>query len=1053
MLGGEIRKRIPEGEGKFLTCHPDFAILHLSAQRGRFILITPPEFKFQREIAALFNRKIAFFPPFRDEIYSSLPPSRYALARRVKTMWRAARGLDDIIIAPVNALLPLPTREWVESQTFPIHKGENFDMELLIAHLEDLEYRERDFARDIGEYSVRGGILDVFTGWEELPTRIEFSGDEIISIRSFDPSSQLSIETKNEVIIGPYREYSLKKAEEFLEKLKEGVSRDEIYGLQRLIEQTKKGEPGELPVILKKEGIPALEFFKEFRPAIFNLQAIKKYLKEEEKRKKSSFIPYPPLNELITLPEGYFSEYCREDGIRVSYHPLEPFKGSINALEKWLKSEENAGKKVVLIWSGERKPSFVHTVVKGNLPSGFQLEDLIVLGRDNFPGREIEAPKKIRKIRREIFKLEEGKPVVHEDYGIGIFQGLVRYSGEIEGDFLAVEYAKGEKLYVPVENAFKLHPYNVPEGYSVKLDRLSSPRWGRLKERVKKQVQKIVESMVELYAERKAKRGHSYAYDRLIDEFIADFEYEETEDQKKAWEEVREDMEKEYPMDRLLVGDVGFGKTEIAMRAAFLAVLNGKQVAVLAPTTVLALQHHKNFLHRFRNYAVEIALLSRLTPGSEEGKIIENLKRGKIDIVIGTHRLLSDDVGFKDLGLLIIDEEQRFGVRHKEKLRELKKEVDSLTMTATPIPRTLSLALFSVWDLSIIQTPPPGRKAVETFVLPFRDPVFKEAIAKELQRNGQVYIVLNRIEELESYRQKIEEMFPHVPVLILHGRMRPATIEKGIIEFMEGKYPVLLTTTIIENGIDIPNVNTLIVLRAENLGLAQLHQLRGRVGRSHRKAYAYFFTMSPTLEGKAAQRLRAIREFTSLGSGFQLSLEDMNIRGAGTLLGTAQHGHIAELGMDYYLKILQDTIARVKGERREIELKLGLNIRIPDEFIRNPEERINYYRLITSAEDEEELKKIEEEISDKYGKIPDKMKNVFMLGKILILAKRIGAGKLERRGEEIFISFQEPPDPAALYSFVEKEKGRFEPEGIVLPARPNVNSIFEKLQRLAKILL
>lgn len=1053
MLSEELKGRIPEKGGRFVTCHPDFSILHLSTKDGKFILITPPEFRFQREIASIFGKKTGFFPPLRDELYSSLPPSRYALSQRVKTMWRAIKGLDDIIVAPVNALLPLPSPSWVEAQTFPLHKGESFDMELLIEHLRDLEYRERDFVKEIGEYSVRGGILDVFTGWEELPTRIEFSGDEIISIRSFDPGSQLSIETKNEVIIGPYREYSLKNAEELLEKMMNEVSREESYGLKRIMEEFKKGEPGELPIILKREGIPALEFFSDFTPALFNLTEINTYLNREEERRKASYIPYPSLNELISLPSSPFLEYCCQDGELVEFHSLESFKGGISAWEKWLKSEKSSGKKIIFVGNIDEKPSFADASVKGELRTGFQLEDLIVLGRNNLPGREIEAPKKIRKLRKEIFKLEEGKPVVHEDYGIGIFKGLIRYSGEIEGDFLAVEYDRGEKLYVPVENAYKLHPYNVPEGYTVKLDRLSSPRWNKLKERVKRQVQKIVESMVELYAERKAKRGHSYSYDRMLDEFIADFEFEETEDQSKAWDEVRTDMEREYPMDRLLVGDVGFGKTEIAMRAAFLAVLNGKQVAVLAPTTVLALQHYKNFLRRFRNYAVEIALLSRLTPSSDEKRIIEGLKRGRIDIVIGTHRLLSEDVGFKDLGLLIIDEEQRFGVKHKEKLREMKKEVDSLTMTATPIPRTLSLALFSVWDLSIIQTPPPGRKAVETFVMPFREAVFKEAISKELQREGQVYIVLNRIEELEYYRQKLEKMFPSVPVLILHGRMRPSTIEKGIIEFMEGKYPILLTTTIIENGIDIPNVNTLIVLKAENLGLAQLHQLRGRVGRSYRKAYAYFFTMAHTLEGKAAQRLRAIREFASLGSGFQLSLEDMNIRGAGTLLGTAQHGHIAELGMDYYLKILQDTIAKVKGERREVELKLGLNITIPDDFIKNPEERINYYRLITSAEDEEELKKIQEEITDKYGKIPDRMKNVFLMGRILILAKKIGASTLQRRGEEIFISFQNPPDPALLYPVVEKEGGRFEPEGIVLPVKPEVNSILNKLERLYEAIL
>ncbi len=1047
MLTEDLRRRLKNLKGKIENCYSEFSLLHLSSLDGKYILITPPDFEYWEDIPELFGKTSSFFPSPKDEIFSSLPPSKLALALRVKTMWRASYGLDDIIVTPVNALLPLPSSQWLKSRVVILHREEELELELLVSHLQDLEYSEKDFVREVGEYSVRGGILDFYSGWEKFPTRIEFSGDRIESIRSFDFSSQLSVKSKKEAIIGPFREYSLNEAESTIKSLMKFVSKEETYGLKRILSEMEEGEPGEVFALIKKNLSPALSFFSSYTPAIFNREGIYKYLEKEKKRLEKSHLPYPALEEIIKLPERSSLEYCIKDGNLVHFHPVEVFKGSPAKWEKWLNSEKSIGKKVIVIWDKEKKPEFANEVKIGSLKRGFYFEDFIILGRENLLGKE-EKAKKIKKIRKAGSKLEEGKPVVHEDYGIGIFRGLVRYSGEIEGDFLAIEYDSNEKLYVPVESSYKVHPYNVPEGFKFRLDRLSSPRWGKLKEKVKKEVEKIVESMVELYAERKAKKGFSFREESLFEEFISDFEFEETEDQKKAWEEVKEDMEKDYPMDRLIVGDVGFGKTEIAMRAAFLAVLNNKQVALLAPTTVLALQHYKNFLRRFRNYPVNISLLCRLTPKREEEEAIEYLKKGKIDIIIGTHRLLSDDIGFRDLGLLIIDEEQRFGVKHKEKLRELKKEIDSLTMTATPIPRTLSLALFSVWDLSIIQTPPPGRKEVETFVLPFKYSVFREAIEKEISRGGQVYVVLNRIEELPFYKEKLTNMFPSIPILVLHGRMKSSSIEKGVIDFMEGKYPVLLTTTIIENGVDIPNVNTLIVLKAEKLGFAQLHQLRGRVGRSYRKAFSYFFIMDSNLSGKAKERLRTIKEFSYLGAGFRISLEDLNLRGSGTLLGTSQHGHIAELGMDYYLKLLEDTISKMKGKAGDVELRLGISVSIPRNYIRNPQERINYYREITSAESNEELGKIEKEIEDKYGRLPDNMKSVFALGRIAVLARKASLKSMERKGNEIYIQFYSPPDPASLYKFLSMKGGRFEENGIFLPSSPSIENIERTLKEL-----
>ena len=1011
------------------NCSPQLALIYGGAFKGKLLLIVPNDFPFEGEYALFAGKRASFIPPPKEEYFSPLPSSKRAVAAKMKLMWRLHQGLEELVVAPAASLFYLPEPKQVFLKTVILHKGEEMDQELLIEHLENLEYRQVDFAKEIGEYSVRGGIIDFYSGWETLPIRIEFSGQEIISIRSFEPSSQLSVQELKEAVVGPYKEFT---SEEVKERLGSGFNE----------------EAGEIPALLSAYSKRYPEVFSGFEIGIYARKQIIEYLQEEKERAQNSPLPYPAPETLIPLPQSPALEFCSEEGDVEDFALLPRAKGSVEAWRKWLEAERRAGKKILMA-TDFPGPSYAEkSQVK--LRRGFHLRNLLVLGEENVPGHRERPAEKIRRIRKAIFNLEAGAPVVHEDYGIGIFRGLVSYEGELEGDFLEVEYAGGEKLYIPVEASFKLHPYNLPQGMEVKLDRLSSPRWGKLKARVRRKIQELVESMVRLYAERKSRSGFSFREDPMLDDFISDFPYEETPDQSKAWQEVKEDLMGEAPMDRLIVGDVGFGKTEIAMRAAFMAVLNGKQVALLAPTTVLALQHYRTFRERFRRYPVEIAMLSRMVTRAEEKRVIEELSSGKIDIVIGTHRLLGEDVGFKRLGLLIIDEEQRFGVKHKEKLREMKKDVHSLTLTATPIPRTLSLALFSVWDLSLIQTPPRGRQSVETFVLPFRKEVFFQAIEHELEREGQVYIVMNRIEELPFWEEFLRQRYPHLPILVLHGRMRPSAVEKGIIEFMEGEYPILLTTTIIENGIDIPNVNTLIVLRAENLGLAQLHQLRGRVGRSSRKAYAYFFVNEKNLKGKAAERLRAIREHASLGSGFALSMADLNIRGGGTLFGTAQHGHIAELGFDYYLKLLEEEIAKLSGRKPRAEINLGLSVRFPSWYMPDPLERVNYYREITSAQGEEQIIRIRREIQDKYGKIPSEAEGVFSVGRISALCAEMGISVLERRGRELFIKFSEPPAVEKLYRFLQEERGKFTPEGLIIPVAPSPFEIEKKLRALER---
>ncbi len=1014
---------------KLVNCSGELALLYAGAFKEKLLLIVPNGFRFQGEYSLFAGRKAFFLPAAREEFFSSLPRSPKAVAPKMKLLWRLAQGLEDLVVAEVGSLFYLPSPGEVFAKTVVLHRGEEIDQELVVEHLESLGYRPVDFVREIGDYSLRGGIIDFYSGWSEHPVRMEFSGDSIISIRHFNPSTQLSVEEIKEALAGPYREFT---SRELQGKVPMGLSE----------------EAGEIPALLSAQGRRYSEVFSDYKLGIFNRKEIVEYLKEERERAKATPLPYPDPLELIPIPEEPALEFCCHEGEVEEFSLLPRARGGMEVWRRWLEGERKSGKRIILAADFPEPAYAERSGVK--LRRGFHLGKTLVLGEENIPGQAPRATEKIRRIRKAVFNLEAGEPVVHEDYGVGIFRGLVSYEGELEGDFLEVEYDGGEKLYIPVESSFKLHPYNIPQGVEVKLDRLSSPRWNKLKARVRKKIQGLVESMVRLYAERKARKGFAFRDDPMLQDFVSDFPYEETEDQTRAWQEVKKDLMGDAPMDRIIVGDVGFGKTEIAMRAAFMAVLNGKQVALLAPTTVLALQHYRTFRERFRRYPVEIAMLSRMVTRSEEKRVLEGLATGKVDIVIGTHRLLGEDVGFKNLGLLIIDEEQRFGVRHKEKLREMKKQVHSLTLTATPIPRTLSLALFSVWDLSLIQTPPRGRQAVETFVLPFRKEVFFQAIDHELEREGQVYIVMNRIEELGFWHEFLRQRYPHIPILVLHGRMRPSAIERGIIEFMDGKYPILLTTTIIENGIDIPNVNTLIVLRAENLGLAQLHQLRGRVGRSHRKAYAYFFVNERNLRGKAEERLRAIREHASLGSGFAISMADLNIRGAGALFGTDQHGHIAELGFDYYLKLLEEEIARVSGKRPRAEISLGLNVRIPPEYMPDPLERVNYYREITSAEDEERIRTLREEIEDKYGKIPAEAEGVFSIGRISILCRELGISLLERRGREIFIKFQDTPPLERLYSFLKTCGGKFTAEGITIPVNPSPFEIEGKIRELAE---
>lgn len=1103
MLKEELRKRLRpyidsftrKGElylqGGNLFLYLLFLALLCEEKDRKFLIVIPEthaveeeEFDFIKEIT---GKEILYFPPLAPSLYPKFPPSLTVNAVRTKVLYRVAAELADLVVAPWNSLVKLPLREKFRSQVLLLQQGEEVDMEFVEAFLEELGYSKAELVEEPGQYSVRGGIVDFFSPWEDNPCRIEFDEDFISSIRTFDPHTQRSIKKVNEAKIVPLREYPLRDGVKSFEEeaKKRWPGKDFSYHLERLISQVLEGEePPEWHYLVRtgKEWGSPFEYFEKYEvvhldPAIMKREREEKvslWKEEHQQRSNQFYLSLPPEELLPTGPEAKIKFFEKELEVRadkVSFSPLPSFTGKLSTWIENLERERARGRKCYIVIKEKTRAErllsafsdkiYPSSVLQGSLKRGFLLEDLLVYGEENlFPPSPFIKPEKRRV---EVFKtdfrdIKVGSPIVHSDYGVGIFKGLVRLKQEgIEGEFMLIEYADGEKLYLPVERFDKIYPFTVMEGQPVRVDRLSGIRWRRLKSRVRRSMEKLVESLLQLYAERKAKQGFAFkSGDEWLSQFEAEFPFEETPDQSRTWEEVKRDMGSPWPMDRLIVGDVGFGKTEIAMRAAFKAVVNGKQVAVLCPTTVLALQHLRTFRERFANFPVIIEGLTRLTPASKQQEILEKLREGRIDIIIGTHRLLSDDVGFKDLGLLIIDEEQRFGVRHKEKIKEMKRTVDCLTMTATPIPRTLSLALFNIWDMSVIQTPPKGRLAIETFVLPYSEEVFAQALHTELARGGQVYVVCNNIEQLNSLAENVKKLHPASKPVVLHGKMKSSEVERRMLDFIAGKYNVLVTTTIIENGVDIPNVNTLVVIDAHRFGLAQLYQLRGRVGRFTRQAYAYlFYNEEETLSDMARERLKAIKEFSQLGSGFRLAAVDMQLRGAGTLLGRQQHGHMEELGFDYYMKLLEETIAEMKGEGvRDVELSLGFDFSIPSFYIPQVDERINFYRRIISCRSLQELKEVLEEMQDKYGKAPEAIEPLISLGKIKILARQMGIKKIERKGAFLEVAFysESPPDPVKLMEFLKKKKGRFTEGGFLIEVKPSARAIENILQELYNFL-
>ncbi|MEW6273737.1 MAG: transcription-repair coupling factor [Bacillota bacterium] len=997
-------------------------------------------------------------------------------ARRLKVLEALGRSEKNmVVVAPLEALLRrLPPPRVFFQATIALRVGEKIDLEQLKRRLLDYGYERVDLVELRGQFSSRGGIIDLFPVTFEQPVRIEFFDEEIDSIRFFDAESQRSEKKVNSVSFGPATELIVNdeariRAREILEaeyssqlkkisKIKpEEVKTRQVELAQGIISQLAEGRfsieweqylpyfysrqdtllnylPPESIVILNdsvrlKEVAESIR--KEYEQVYMDLLAAGKILPGQF----DAYVDWPRLSAglanhrviYVSLLPRQPKDRHPQNVVNFAARGMQTFLGRLDMLASEVRRYKKMGYAVVLLVNTEERARHLQEYLRdaqidafylrsltwevrpgnvivslGRLSNGFELISgkLAVITENEIYG-ELLTPRRerYRKTKQPVpfADLKAGDYVVHVNHGIGRYQGVVSLTvGGVQKDYLLIQYAGEDKLYVPTDQIGLIQKYLGAEGVAPKLSRLGGNEWSRVKGRVKEAVREMADELLALYAARQKLPGHAFAADTVWQqEFEANFPYEETPDQLRAIEEVKADMERPRPMDRLLCGDVGYGKTEIALRAAFKAVVEGKQVAVLVPTTILAQQHFQTFRERFAGFPVTIEMLSRFRSPKEQRQIIAAIKEGKVDIVIGTHRLVQEDVTFKDLGLVVVDEEQRFGVAHKEKLKQLRQDVDVLTLTATPIPRTLHMSLIGVRDTSLLETPPENRFPVQTYVLEEDAVLIREAVRRELGRGGQVFFVYNRVVDLDRVAAWLQGLVPEARVAIAHGQMREDDLEQVMLDFIEGFYDILVCTTIIENGLDIPNVNTLIVKDAQNLGLAQLYQLRGRVGRSNRLAYAYFtFRRDQVLSELAEKRLAAIREFTEFGSGYKIAMRDLEIRGAGNLLGPEQHGHIAAVGFDLYCRMLAEAVQEAKGEpvQRPLETTVELPVEayIPESYIPDPNQKVDIYRRLAAVRKEEEVSDLEDELVDRFGDLPEPTRNLLTVAQLRALAGRLG---------------------------------------------------------------
>ena len=1080
--------------------------------------------------------------------FENLSPHPELQEERATALWKIATGAASIVIMPAcAAAMRMRDAGFYAELARIVRRGETIDVERLVEHLNTIGYAAVDVVEMPGQFAVRGGIMDVYSPEMDRPVRIEFFGDEVESIRKFEPASQRSSNPVEEVVLLPLAETPV--TSEILGAIHARLSGARIGGSEAAVAEAveaggatvfpgwefytpvaenphpsktgKGGAPLSVFDLLPKAAVLVdepedvqreIEHWWERVEQAHERAGIGRLVEAED----LYFTP-EELEQLLNQRPGASLEHLGietpADGPHILHMsllapPASRFHGSMPAMVEEVKKLTAASQRVLFAVPtmgeverladvfteydvpfrlGSRTPTAggesyldetayfaqdlsTTTVVKASIPDGVAVPEaaLVIFGaRDLFDESEAVLTRPLRRGSKvsaflsDFRDLQVGDYVVHVEHGIGQYHGLKEITqGDTTGEFMVLEYAEGARLYVPLTRLDLVQKYRSAEGQKPALNHLGSAAWARTKARVKKAMQDMAEELLKLYAARRLAQGHAFPKDADWQrEFEDAFEHQETEDQEQAIQDVKRDLEAPTPMDRLLVGDVGYGKTEVAMRAAFKAVNDNKQVAVLAPTTVLAFQHFETFKQRFAAYPIKIEMLSRFRTARQQKEILQKVEAGQVDILIGTHRLLSKDLKFADLGLVVVDEEQRFGVRHKERLKTLKKEVDVLTLSATPIPRTLHMSLTGVRDLSVIETPPKDRIAIQTVVAAFDEKLIKTALEHELERSGQAYFVHNRVETIYEIAARVQELVPRARVIVGHGQMSEAELEKVMLKFIRHEADVLVATTIIENGLDIPLCNTIIINRADRHGLSELYQLRGRVGRSNRRAYAYLL-VPPDVEltPLARRRLAALKEFSDLGAGFKIAALDLELRGAGNLLGGQQSGHINAVGFELYTSMLDRTVREMKGEvakeEAAVQLNLGINIRIPAEYIKEENQRLRMYKRVAGVESEAQLTDVREELSDRYGEPPAAVRNLLEYARLKLASQRMGVAAIDRRRDQVTIRFtpEAAVDPEKLARFVAAQPGaQFSPSG-VLKFSLKATQAEEVLERLKRLL-
>ena len=1077
--------------------------------------------------------------------FENLSPHPDIQEQRAVTLWKIARGAAKLIILPIeSACYRVFSTQHYANLTCTLRRGEETDPETLVEHLASVGYQPVDMVEMRGQYALRGGILDIYPPELDGPLRIEFLGDEIESMRRFDPETQRSSAPVDEAVLLPLTETPMTNA--LLAQVHTRLSGHRLEGEDDAVHDAIEAEGANI--------FPGWEFFAAAasgsRHTVFDLVSKCRIFVEEpgmvqnqldrwwnkvtQRHERSGIDTLFTPADLYLTPWEWQTRAAETPGldldqlgaidvldtdstslseIEIPTRPTLRLHGSVPALVEQLRSLARQEMRALLAAANqgevERLASILQeygisyrigsrsahsgsetmydetsylrgdmrapVIVRTEIANGVFLEEarLVIFGANDLSDdADITARPVQRKSRTAAFisdfrDLAVGDYVVHVEHGIARYLGLKEIAQDgMHVEFMILEFAEGARLYVPLTRLDLIQKYRSTDtGPAPVLHRLGTAQWARTKAKVKKAMQDMADELLKLYAIRKAAQGNPFSPDNQFQrEFEDAFDFNETDDQITSIADIKRDMESSMPMDRLLVGDVGYGKTEVAMRAAFKAVQDSKQVAVLTPTTVLCFQHFETFKRRFAAFPVHIEMISRFRSPKEQKQILEKVEQGKVDILIGTHRLLSKDLKFQDLGLLVIDEEQRFGVRHKERLKQMRREIDVLAMSATPIPRTLHMSLVGLRDMSVIETPPKDRMAIQTVVAKYDEKLIRSAIEVELERGGQIYFVHNRVENIYEIASRLQELVPAARIGVGHGQMSETELERVMLAFMHHEYDVLVATTIIENGLDIPLANTILINRADRHGLSELYQLRGRVGRSNRRAYSYLLIPpEKELTDIARRRLAALKEFSDLGAGFKIAALDLELRGAGNMLGGEQSGHIEAVGFELYTTMLEQAVRELKGEdqaeRPSVQLNLGISLRIDSSYIEEENQRLRMYKRIASAENETVIEDITAEMQDRYGPMPEPVQQLITAGRLRLLCEQTGVAQMDRKGQMVSLRFTETAsiDPEKLMQLVSRNAKRgaqFTPQGILrFPVKATLPAeILEELRKLIEAL-